>query len=101
METRWERLDQCFDGDGAIVLKVVVFDDGDYTYAKEVHARYPLTPMYLRPGNATPPQVGTFDLEGVLSKTRWLIEKVTGEQWNDVTVLPQMHSLLWGNTKGV
>ncbi len=101
MKTRWERLDGCFETEASVFLKVVVFDDADYAYAQHIHERYPTTPMYLQPGNATPPHVGAFDIEGVLSKTRWLIEKVTQDQWNEVTVLPQLHTLLWQNQRGM
>lgn len=102
MDTRWERLDACLALKQPITtLKVVVFDDADYVYARDVHTRYPRLPMYLQPGNATPPQVGDFDLQGVLNKTRWLINKVIADRWNDVVVLPQMHSILWSNRRGV
>jgi 7-carboxy-7-deazaguanine synthase len=104
MVTRWDRLAHCMalpTMTSLKSLKIVVFDDTDYAYAQQVHSRYQSVPMYLQPGNSTPPQVGAFDIEGVLGKTRWLIEKVTQDHWNDVTVLPQLHTLLWGNTKGV
>lgn len=105
MKTNWPRLDRCvettfLERHCTTVLKVVVFDDADYAYAQEVHRRYPHLPLYLQAGNATPPHVGAFDLEGVLSKTRWLIDKVLQDQWTDCTVLPQVHALLWGNTRG-
>ncbi len=99
MTTRWERLDACVDLARARTnLKIVVFDDADYAYAQEVHARYPDVLMYLQSGNET---VGNFDLQKVLKKLEWLINKVTTDRWNDVTVLPQMHSLIWGNKRGV
>jgi 7-carboxy-7-deazaguanine synthase len=102
MTTHWGRLDACCAIPAArVVLKVVVFDEADYAYAHTVAARYPSLPLYLQPGNATPPQAGAFDLDGVLDKTRWLVEQVTTEQWNGVTVLPQLHTLLWQNTRGV
>ncbi len=105
MKTNWERLGQClamaWGGDCATVLKIVIFDDDDYRYARAVARRYPTLPIYLQTGNATPPQTAVFDLEGVLAKTRWLVEKVTGDGWNDVIVLPQLHTLLYGNQRGV
>lgn len=102
MVTRWERLSSCIlAGPGKTNLKVVVFDEADYAYAQDVHKRYPHTPMYLQPGNATPPQIGEFDIEGVLEKTRWLVDKVIVDKWNDVVVLPQLHTLLWQNRRGV
>jgi len=101
MKTRWDRLDRCFDTAAKTFLKVVVFDDTDYNYAKEVHCRYPAIPMYLQAGNETPPHIADFDMAGVLNKLEWLINKVTADGWNTVTVLPQLHSILWGNKRGV
>lgn len=101
MKTRWDRLEQCFDTKASVILKIVVFDDVDYQYAQEIAQRYPSIPMYLQSGNATPPQTGNFDMIGVLDKTRWLVEKVTRDHWNNVTVLPQLHTLLWQNQRGV
>lgn len=101
MKTRWDRLDRCFDTDASICLKVVVFDDADYAYAQEVQQRYPTIPMYLQPGNATPPHIAPFDMVGVLGKLEWLIGKVTAAHWNTVTVLPQLHTIVWGNKQGV
>ena len=34
-----------------ISLKVVVFDDEDYQYAKYIHERYPTVPFFLQVGN--------------------------------------------------
>ncbi len=98
MTTNWERLDHCVSSIAYTVLKVVVFNDRDYAYAREVEERYPDIPLYLQAGNET---VGNFDLATVLGKLEWLINKVTTDHWNEVTVLPQLHTLLWGNKRGV
>jgi len=86
-----------------VSLKVVVFDDIDFQYAKLVHQRYPLVPMYLQVGN---PDVYTADnaklLEQLLDRYEWLIRKtVASGDLNDVKVLPQLHAFLWGNKRGV
>lgn len=98
MDTRWSRLDQCVALPVPVTLKIVVFDDTDYAYARQVHARYSDVPMYLQSGNET---VGNFDLTKVLAKLEWLIGKVTTDHWHDVTVLPQLHTLIWQNRRGV
>lgn len=101
MTTNWEKLSLCcaMAKDAPVIVKVVVFDDADYMYAREVAERYPQYPLYLQTGNS---HVGAgFSLDAILEKTRWLVEKVTVDQWNTVTVLPQFHTLLWGNTRGV
>lgn len=101
MKTNWKRLDTWMECVPFTVLKMVIFDDTDYSYAQEVENRYPHIPVYLQPGNATPSQVGEFNIEGVLDKTRWLIDKVVQGQWNDAVVLPQLHTLLWANQRGI
>ena len=90
-----------FRSQASVILKIVVFDDLDYEYAHEVARRFPSIPMYLQSGNATPPQVGDFDRDGVLRGLEWLVNKVTADRWNTVTVLPQLHAILWGNKRGV
>ncbi|HEX4206630.1 MAG TPA: 7-carboxy-7-deazaguanine synthase QueE [Ktedonobacteraceae bacterium] len=108
--TRWDRLDRCiaYAMEGHehhtpdVCLKVVVFDDDDFAYARSVAQRYPDIPIYLQAGNHTPPQVAEqIDIPGVLQRLDWLIQRVTQEQWYDVTVLPQLHTLLWGNKRAV
>lgn len=108
--TNWERLDRCVSyargGPGEkrpqVSLKVVVFDEEDYAYARYVAARYPDLPMYLQAGNHTPPHLAQeIDIPGILSRLDWLIQRVMQDQWYNVRVLPQMHTLLWGNKRGV
>jgi 7-carboxy-7-deazaguanine synthase len=109
-QTRWERLDRCIEyampqADGHQVrtsLKIVVFDEDDYMYARSVAQRYPHIPMYLQAGNHTPPQEGQdIDVPGILERMDWLIQRTIADRWYAVTVLPQLHTLLWGNKRGV
>ncbi|WP_419902938.1 7-carboxy-7-deazaguanine synthase QueE [Kiloniella sp.] len=108
METDWELLADCVAAAGPdteTVLKVVVFDDIDYAYAKEVHHRHPQLRIYLQPGNHTPGTIEetepTIDISGVMDRMRWLVDKVVEDGWYDATVLPQLHVLIWGNERGV
>ncbi len=58
METDWEKLARCVGAAGPeteTVMKVVVFDERDYAYAKEVGRRFPEVPVYLQVGNDDPP----------------------------------------------
>ena len=109
-QTRWERLDRCIEyamsqTEGhqvQINLKIVVFDEADYAYARSVAQRYPHIPMYLQAGNHTPPQQGQdIDIPGILQRMDWLIQRTIADHWYTVTVLPQLHTLLWGNRRGV
>ncbi len=88
-----------------IALKIVVMDDIDYQYAKDAAARYPQLPVYLQPGNHTPPPPdkadSEIDLIGIMARMRWLVNKVIADRWFNATVLPQLHVLLWGNLRGV
>ncbi|ANK87366.1 MULTISPECIES: 7-carboxy-7-deazaguanine synthase QueE [unclassified Rhizobium] len=108
MQTEWGEIDDCLRlsaGGPEIVLKVVVFDDPDYAFAREVGQRYPYIPLYLQPGNHTPPPPEDddprIDIDGVMDRMHWLVEKVTGDGWFAPRVLPQLHVLLWGNKRGV
>ena len=85
-----------------ICLKVVVFDEADFVFARQVAARYPDIPMYLQAGNHTPPHLAQeLDMQGILQRVDWLIQRVIAEKWYRARVLPQLHVLLWGNKRGV
>ena len=86
-----------------ISLKIVVFNEEDYAYAKQVHLRYPTIPFYLQVGND---DIKTTDnpqlISHLLEKYEALIDKVIAdEELRDVKVLPQLHALVWGNKRGV
>lgn len=111
----WRTLDACVAaaaGGPRCVLKFAVFDGDDYAFAREVASRYPALPAYLQVGNPAPltvrdgdAQEGTdrkeADIEGLMSRFRWLVDKVAGDRWFTATVLPQLHVLAWGNRRGV
>lgn len=79
-------------------LKVVVFDDGDYRFAAEVHRRHPAVPFTLQLGN----RVGQDDRASLLDRQRALTERVLADPaFPEVRVLPQLHVLMWGNRRGV
>ncbi|MEZ2128326.1 MULTISPECIES: 7-carboxy-7-deazaguanine synthase QueE [unclassified Sinorhizobium] len=108
METDWAAFDACLrmsDGRPQTVLKIVVFDEADYAYAKAASARYPQLPVYLQPGNHTPPspdeEDSYIDLDGVMERMLWLVDRVTEDRWFEARVLPQLHVMLWGNKRGV
>jgi 7-carboxy-7-deazaguanine synthase len=104
MSTDWRVLSQCVEAAGPAhtVLKVVVFDEDDYCYAREVSGRFRNIPIYLQAGNHTPPQVAsTVDLAGIGRRLEWLATRVAEDGWNSATVLPQLHTFIWGNKRGV
>ena len=108
MTTDWAALQACVDAAAAgplIVLKFVVFDDADYGYAKSAAAKFPDLPVYLQPGNHTPPgpqyDDAFIDTVGILQRMGWLVDRVVADRWFGANVLPQLHVLLWGNKRGV
>ncbi|MBN8954654.1 MULTISPECIES: 7-carboxy-7-deazaguanine synthase QueE [unclassified Rhizobium] len=108
MATDWAAFDDCLRmaGDGPqIALKIVIFDDLDYAYAREAASRYPQLPLYLQPGNHTPPPAdaedASVDIDGIVERMRWLVERVSDDRWFEARVLPQLHVIVWGNRRGV
>ncbi len=108
MQTDWQAFESCLAAarkGPQIALKVVIFDDADYAYAKDAATRFPDLPIYLQPGNHTPPPPddddAVVDIDGVMDRMLWLVDKVSSDRWFDVRVLPQLHVLLWGNKRGV
>lgn len=105
MQTDWNKLAYCAVAGGPkteALMKVVVFDDADYAYTKEVASRFPDLPMYLQVGNDCLPEDGAEpDPRRLLDRYEWLVSRVVADGWNDATVLPQLHTLVWGNKRGV
>lgn len=93
------------DANPDVVLKIVIFDEADYIWARQVAGRYPALPLVLQPGNHTPPPPGddsaVVDHEGIAARMRWLVGRVTADGWFAARVLPQLHVTLWGNRRGV
>ncbi|WP_102262945.1 7-carboxy-7-deazaguanine synthase QueE [Mesobacillus jeotgali] len=109
MVTDFEILDQIVEGleeNGSIKnasLKIVVFDEVDYEFAKRVHQRYPDLAFFLQVGNdniATEDRINLMSL--LVEKYEWLINKVMFDvEMHNVRVLPQLHVYVWGNKRGV
>ncbi|MYM53670.1 7-carboxy-7-deazaguanine synthase QueE [Thalassovita mangrovi] len=102
--TDWDAFDACLKAAGnapQTVMKIVIFDDADYQWAKDAAARYPHLPLYLQPGNPEVDPDLPVDLQQTTDRLLWLIEKVTEDKWFAPRVLPQLHVLVWGNKRGV
>lgn len=105
-KTDWGKFEDCMDAAGEntdIALKIVIMDEKDYDFAKTASERFPYLPLYLQPVNHTPPtkDSDTVDIDGIMSRMHWLIDKVMEDKLYHATILPQLHVLLWGNKKGV
>jgi 7-carboxy-7-deazaguanine synthase len=92
-------------------IKIVVFDNADYSWAQAIRKQYFFAPFFLSAGNdagktvGNPARVDNRGLrevqQGLLEKFRWLVNKVMVDPaMCDVTVQSQQHVLLWGNEKG-
>ncbi|QQE75804.1 7-carboxy-7-deazaguanine synthase QueE [Brevibacillus composti] len=107
MTTDWEKLDDIIHKLSAharsFSLKVVVFDERDLRYAEEVHQRYPEVPFFLQPGNDDLREGNPHILLGhLLKRYEWLVEAVIASpSLKNVRVLPQLHTWIWGNKRGV
>ncbi|MEK3715428.1 7-carboxy-7-deazaguanine synthase QueE [Paenibacillus sp. FSL R7-0333] len=105
MQTDWDKLDEIMhrvadNGKAAHSLKVVVFNQEDYEYARKVRFRYPEVPLFLQPGNDNVTEEG--DISGrLLGRLEWLFGQVIADpQMNRARVLPQLHALIWHNKRG-
>ncbi len=105
MKTNWVLLDRFMAqlSRNKASLKVVVFDEKDFEYAKQVHLRFPEIAFYLQVGNT---DSATTDQQSLLTRLLVSYEKLIETTMNDpemnnVRVLPQLHTLLWGNKRGV
>ncbi len=105
MTTDWTAVKDCIAASekrAQCALKIVVFDEADYEFARDAARRLPETPLYLQIGNPTGAS-GSEDagLSDLAARFRWLSEKVANDRWFGVHVLPQLHVLMWGNKRGV
>lgn len=90
-----------------VSLKVVVFDDRDYEFAREVHKAYPKIEFFLsvgdKMGGLTGGAFGGVKDEDSDRRTRlrWLMERVASDTLlGSVRVLPQVHKLAWSDSRG-
>lgn len=101
----WSVFDACINRAGGTdtVMKIVIFDEVDYVWARDVAGRYPHLPLYLQPGNHTPPDTNddSIDMDGIMTRYEWLIDRTLADRWFAPRILPQLHVLVWGNKRGV
>jgi 7-carboxy-7-deazaguanine synthase len=82
-----------------LVLKVVVFDGEDLTWARYVHGSNPTVPFYLSAGTDQEPED---PLPALSERYAWLCEEVAHDTaFADAVVLPQLHVIAWGHRVGV
>lgn len=109
MDTDFVRLDEIAEklwnrsARKGLCLKVVVFNEEDMRYAITVHERYPEIPFVMQTGNEDVHNSDDQELiQKLLRRYEWLIDRVALEpRLNRIRVLPQLHTLVWGNKRGV
>ena len=84
-----------------ISIKVVVFDETDFQFARRVYELHRDVPFYLSIGNDSVMTGLEADNAALTRQLEWLLERCAQEKWLDVTLTPQLHVLLWGNKRGV
>lgn len=94
-------------GTQKVTVKIPIFDDIDYEWAKTVYKTLEMkyvNRFYLSVGNhdvALDADKKTV-VQKVLSSYTWLLDKVLADdEYKDIYVLPQIHTLVWGNITGV
>lgn len=84
-----------------VTFKIPVFNDEDLTFAKMIQKHYQSDVLYLSAGNPGPHASGNI-VEAQLNRLRQLWETVAADsEWKSVRVLPQLHTLLYDNKRGV
>ena len=90
-----------------IAIKIPVFNDEDFEFAEkyyslvDYHRRNGINiDMYLSVGNTDTSEAGDISFR-VLKDYEKLIGKVAASKMERVFVLPQVHTLVWGNKQGV
>lgn len=84
-----------------VSIKVVVFDEADFCFARRVTQLHPDVPFYLSVGNDSVMTGQDADNAALTRQLEWLLQRCAQENWFDVTLTPQLHVLLWGNKRGV
>lgn len=80
-------------------MKIVVFDDDDFEWARELLGRRKMWDGFLSVGTPIPDDNPT---PVILDRYRWLCERVASDMsLRHVRVLPQLHVLAWGQVRGV
>ncbi|MEO6909031.1 MAG: 7-carboxy-7-deazaguanine synthase QueE [Abditibacteriaceae bacterium] len=96
MKTDWNIVGECLSYNIPSVLKIVVFDEEDYLFARHGAVLFPEAPIYLQLGTSNDESKSTLG-----EQAEWLLKKVIDDNWQNVTILPQMHVMLWGKKRGV
>lgn len=85
-----------------ICIKIPIFNEEDFQFAiryYELSKKYRLS-FYLSVGNSDVSEEGSIK-DRILKSYEDLINRVNHSVMRDVYILPQVHTLVWGNKQGV
>ena len=84
-----------------VAFKIPVFDDVDLAFARGIQERYQPDVLFLSAGNPEPKTRGNI-VQDQLDRLKELWERIAADDsWGNVRVLPQLHTLLYDNQRGV
>jgi 7-carboxy-7-deazaguanine synthase len=86
-----------------VTIKVPIFNSVDFEWFLKLKNKFAADntyKWYLSVGNENVREEGSIQ-ERLLQNYEWLVNKVIKSDLIDVYVLPQLHTLIWGNKKGV
>jgi 7-carboxy-7-deazaguanine synthase len=107
-----ERLEDCINAAGEqtnLSLKIVVFDETDFQFARQVSNLFPALPVYLQAGTPQFDEAGFVHNEvaryryltaSIVERTLRLFEMVRREHWMGARVGFQQHVILFGGKRG-
>lgn len=100
-----EKFIKDIDPNNRICIKIPVFNDKDFEFAQKYYnlvtsSNSKNIEMYLSVGNDDVTEKGDIS-KRILNNYEELINKVMGSDMERVFILPQVHTLVWGNKQGV
>lgn len=90
---------------GIVTIKIPIFNDFDFDFASKYYNEFkdilgPTFKFYLSVGNDNVTESGNISGR-LLNSYEWLCNKVMESSMDLIYVLPQIHTLIWGNKQGV
>ena len=86
----------------SVAIKIPVFNDADIEFVNKYYSlvkQYNVK-LYINVGNTNTKEDGDIS-KRVLQDYRILIEKICNSSMKKVYIMPQVHTLVWGNKQGV
>lgn len=99
--------DRAYSKDRTTIIKIVLFTQVDYNFARILQEACSEYPMYLQIGNdndyfSDEYEVSLVELHTAFAKDyAYWADKLKQEHWYNVTLLPQLHTLVWGRGRRV